>query len=449
MKYKFFALLLFVGCMSFAQTPVSKMLSNIATAPSASNIKKDITTLVNFGTRHTLSDTISKTRGIGAARRWVKKTFEAISKDCDNCLEVSFQGNLVKKNTRRIFKDVQIVNVMAVQRGSEFPNRYVIMSGDIDSRVSDPNDATSDAPGANDNATGLAGTLEAARVLSKYKFPVSIIYLGLSGEEQGLFGGTYLAKLFKEKGYDVIGILNNDMIGNIHGIDGVVDNSTFRVFSEAISMTATEKQKRSMRYFGGEVDGPSRQLARYVAKLATNYMTNLKPIMIYRLDRFGRGGHHRPFNDVGFTGVRIMETHENYNRQHQNIRTENGIKYGDVLEGVDFDYASKLTAVNCLTLASLASAPATPKNVLIGGAVQASTRLQWDTVKDSNLQGYKVYWRDTTSPTWQYSRFVGTQTAITLKNIVIDNYFFGVASISKEGSESLIQFPQGLIPRGK
>jgi len=440
---------LLISIAGFSQTQVSKTLSAIAIAPSANNIKKDITTLVNFGTRHTLSDTISNTRGIGAARRWVKKEFEAISKDCKNCLEVSFQGNLIKKNTRRIFKDVKIVNVMAVQRGTGFPNRYIIMSGDIDSRVSDPNDATSDAPGANDNATGLAGTLEAARVLSKYKFPVSIIYLGLSGEEQGLYGGTYMAKLFKEKGYDVIGILNNDMIGNIHGIDGVIDNSTFRVFSEAISMKATDRQKRGMRYYGGEVDGPSRQLARYVAKLATNYMTNLRPIMIYRLDRFARGGHHRPFNDVGFVGVRIMETHENYNRQHQDIHTENGIKYGDVLEGVNFDYAAKLTAVNCLTLAALASAPATPNNVLIGGAVHVSTRLQWDAVKDSNLQGYKVYWRDTTSPTWQYSRFVEKQTAITLKNVVIDNYFFGVASVSKDGAESLIRFPQGLIPRGK
>ncbi len=445
----FFIIILLMITNGFSQSKVSKMLTDIATAPSADKLKNDITTLVNFGTRHTLSDTVSNTRGIGAARRWIKKEFEAISKDCNNCLEVSFQGNLVKKNKRRIFKDVKIVNVMAVQRGTEFPNRYIIMSGDIDSRVSNPNDAVSDSPGANDNATGMAGTLEAARVLSKYKFPVSIIYLGLSGEEQGLFGGTYMAKLFKERGYDVIGILNNDMIGNIHGIDGVIDNSTFRVFSEAISMKATDKQKRGMRYFGGEVDGPSRQLARYVAKLATNYMTNLRPIMIYRLDRFGRGGHHRPFNDVGFTGVRIMETHENYNRQHQDIRTENGIKYGDVLEGVNFDYVAKLTAVNSLTLAALASAPAMPKNILIGGAVQPSTKLQWDAVTDSNLAGYKVYWRDTTSPTWQYSRFVGKQTAVTLKNIVIDNYFFGVASISKDGAESLVQFPQGLIPRGK
>lgn len=449
MKFKLFIGMLLVSSMIFSQTHFTKMLSEIATAPSAKNIKNDVTTLVNFGTRHTLSDTISNTRGIGAARRWVKKRFETISKACNNCLDVSFQGNLVKKNNRRIFKDVRIVNVMAVQRGSKFPNRYVIMSGDIDSRVTDPNNATSDAPGANDNASGMAGTIEAARVLTKYKFPTSIIYLGLSGEEQGLYGGTYMAKLFKEKGYNIIGVLNNDMIGNIQGIDGVIDNSTFRIFSEAISMKATARQKRGMRYYAGEVDGPSRQLARYIAKLTNKYMTNLKPIMIYRLDRFGRGGHHKPFNDVGFTGVRIMETHENYNRQHQDVRVENGIKYGDVLSGVNFDYAAKLTAVNCLTLASLASAPAKPNNVLIGGAVKPSTRLKWDAVNDDNLLGYKVYWRDTTAPQWQHSRFVGKQNFVTLKNIVIDNYFFGVASVAKSGAESLIQFPQGLIPRKK
>jgi hypothetical protein len=276
---------------------------------------------------------------------------------------------------------------------------------------------------------------------------VSIIYVGLSGEEQGLFGGKYLAKKAREEGWDIIGIINNDMIGNIHGIDGVIDNSTFRVFSEAISMKMTDKQKNAMRYYGGEVDGPSRQLARHIDKLTDMYMTNLDAIMIYRLDRFGRGGHHRPFNDEGFTGVRIMETHENYNRQHQDIREENGIKYGDVIEGVDFNYAAKLTAVNAISLASLASAPEMPKNVMIGGAVQPSTKLQWDEVQDEYLLGYKVYWRDTTSPVWQYSRFVGKVTAYTLENIVIDNYFFGVASVSTNGAESLVQFPQKLIPR--
>ena len=440
-------IIIFLSFQSFSQSEISTKLNEIAEAPSAKRIEKDIIKLVSFGTRHTLSDTISKTRGIGAARRWIKSEFEKISDNCNNCLDVQFQRNLVKNDNRRIIKDTWVVNVLAIQRGSKYPNRFVIMSGDIDSRVTDPNNFTSDSPGANDNATGMAGTIEAARVLSKYQFPVSIIYVGLSGEEQGLYGGKYMAKVAKEKGWDIIGVLNNDMIGNIHGIDGVIDNSTFRVFSEAISMNMTDKQKNAMRYYGGEVDGPSRQLARYIDKLTDDYMTNLDAIMIYRLDRFGRGGHHKPFNDAGFTGVRIMETHENYNRQHQDIRVENGIKYGDVIEGVDFDYAAKLTAVNALTLASLASSTQAPQNVMIGGAVMPSTTLQWDVVEDNNLLGYKIYWRNTTSPQWGKSKFIGKKNQYTLKNIVIDNYFFGVSSVGKDGSESLIQFPQKLIPK--
>lgn len=440
-------LMVFVGMNLFAQSEISVKLSAIADAPSAKRIETDIRKLVSFGTRHTLSDTLSETQGIGAARRWIKTEFDKISTDCNNCLEVQFQGNLVKNDKRRIIKDTWVVNVMAIQKGTKYPNRYVIMSGDIDSRVSDANNFTSDSPGANDNASGMAGTIEAARVLSKYKFPVSIIYVGLSGEEQGLYGGKYMAKVAKDEGWDIVGVINNDMIGNIHGIDGVIDNSTFRVFSEAISMNMTDRQKNAMRYYGGEVDGPSRQLARYIDKVTDDYMTNLDAIMIYRLDRFGRGGHHKPFNDEGFTGVRIMETHENYNRQHQDIREENGIKYGDVIEGVDFDYAAKLTAVNALSLASLASAPPMPQNVMIGGAVKPSTTLQWDAVDDADLLGYKIYWRDTTSPQWQKSKFVGKQSKYTLKNIVIDNYFFGVASVSKNGAESLVQFPQKLIPQ--
>ncbi len=428
---------------------VIPMLMEIATAPSPARIEKDIQALVGFGTRHTLSDTTSQTRGIGAARRWIKAEFERISEECNGCLEVSFQRSLVPaEGNRRIPVDTWVVNVLAIQRGTKYPNKFIIMSGDIDSRVSDPLNGESDSPGANDNATGMAGALEAARILSKYEFPTSIMYVGLSGEEQGLFGGKHMAAVAKEEGWDIIGVLNNDMIGNIHGIDGVVDNTTFRVFSEPTPATADEQQRIWNRFYGGEVDGPSRQLARYVEKTTSNYMTNLRAIMIYRLDRFGRGGHHRPFNDEGFTGVRIMETHENYNRQHQDLRIEDGITYGDVIEGVNFEYAAKLTAVNALTMASLALAPPAPQGVMIGGAVRPSTRLVWDEVVDSNLAGYTVYWRDTTAPQWQYSKWVGTATDITLKNVIIDNYLFGVVSVSKNGAESLVQFPSTLIPRG-
>ena len=433
-----------------AQAPPSEdaRIHDIINAVSADRIEQDIRKLANFGTRHTLSDTVSNTRGIGAARRWIKQEFEKISKECGGCLEVKYHQGLVKaEDSRRIPEDTWIVNVIAIKRGTVHPDRYVMMSGDIDSRVSDPLNGVDDSPGANDNASGMAGVLEAARVLSKYDFPSSIAFVGLSGEEQGLFGGKFLAAAAKAEGWDIAAVLNNDMIGNIKGIDGVIDNTTFRVFSEPSPPNQDEQQQIWNRFYGGEVDGPSRQLARYVEKMTSQYMTNLKAIMIYRLDRFGRGGHHRPFNDEGFPGVRIMETHENYNMQHQDIRTENGIAYGDVIEGVNFDYAAKLTGVNAISLAGMAWAPVPPKLVMIGGAVKPSTRLTWDAVEDSNLLGYKVYWRDTTSPQWQYSRWVGKNTDVTLKNIVIDNYLFGVSAVSKDGNESVVVYPRTLIPR--
>ena len=363
-------------------------------------------------------------------------------------MEVFYQKDLVKEGEgRRIVKDVWVVNVVAIKRGTKHPNRFIIMSGDIDSRVSDPNDYTSDSPGANDNASGMAGTIEAARVLSKYNFENSIIFVGLSGEEQGLFGGKGLAAFAKEQGWDIIGILNNDMIGNIEGVDGVIENNSFRVFSEPTPVTEDEQRSIWRRFYGGEVDGPSRQLARYVDRVTRKYITNLEPQMIYRLDRFGRGGHHRPFNDEGFPGVRIMETHENYNRQHQDLREEDGIKYGDVIEGVDFEYAAKLTAVNAITLASVAWSPSAPTNVMIGGAVRPSTTLRWDATEDNHIAGYKIYWRETTAPQWTHSRYIGLVDEYTLEGIIIDNYLFGVASVSKDGHESIISYPNTLIPR--
>jgi Zn-dependent M28 family amino/carboxypeptidase len=293
----------------------------------------------------------------------------------------------------------------------------------------------------------MAGVIEAARILTQYRFPTSVVLVGLSGEEQGLWGGQHMARVAKDEGWDIAGVLNNDMIGNIEGVDGVIDNSTFRVFSEPYPRTATEQELRSYRTFGGEVDGPSRQLARYVDRITETYFTNLDAIMIYRLDRFGRGGHHRPFNDQGFAGVRIMETHENYVRQHQDIRTEDGVAYGDVVEGVDFEYAARLTAVNAAVLASLAWAPPAPQNVLVGGAVQPSTTLAWDAVDDPGLAGYRVYWRDTTAPQWQHSRFVGSVTEFVLEGMVIDNYLFGVAAVGRDGNESLVSFPSGQLRR--
>lgn len=428
--------------LSFSQS--STDIYTIINSVSAEEIKADVTTLANFGTRHTLSDTLSDTRGIGAARRWIKSEFELISSDCSNCLDVFYQKELVKKgDNQRIVKDVWVVNVVAIQKGTKYPNRYIIMSGDIDSRVSNPTNFTSDSPGANDNASGMAGTMEAARVLSNYTFDNSIIYVGLSGEEQGLYGGKSLAAHAKEKGWELIGILNNDMIGNIRGVDGVVSNRDFRIFSEPVPPTETAQEQRARRFYGGEVDGISRQLARYVHKTTTAYMPEMNPMLIYRLDRFGRGGHHRPFNDAGYAGIRIMEAHENYTQQHQDIRVENGINYGDVLAHVNFEYAKKLTAVNAINLASLAWAPPAPKEVKIGGIVQPSAKFKWSKVEGA--AGYKIYWRDTTSPTWDHSRFVGDVNEYILDGIVIDNYFFGVASVSADGFESPVVFPNGIF----
>jgi hypothetical protein len=413
-------------------------LHAIAAAPSADRIQRDIEMLVSFGTRHTLSETESDTHGIGAARRWIKDEFDRISADCGGCLEVFYVSDVVS-GTARIPDPVEVVNVVAIQRGSQEPNRFVVMSGDIDTRVSDIMNFTDDSPGANDNATGMAGTMEAARVLTQYTFPSSIIYTGLSGEEQGLNGGAILAAYAREQGWDIKAVINNDMIGNIRGINGVINNTTARVFSEGTRFVETEDEARLRRSQGGEIDSASRNMARYIDQMADLYIPNLDVMMVYRLDRFGRGGHHRPFNEAGFPAVRIMETNENYNWQHQDIRLEDGIAYGDVIEHVDFDYAAKLTALNAVTLASMAWAPAPPDNVSISGQVRPSTTLRWNKVPGATR--YRLHWRLTTEAQWTHFRTVTDVDEFTLENVVIDNYFFGVSSISENGIQSPVVFP--------
>ncbi len=448
MKRLTFATALLLGaCSAQAQDgdfgPPSEVqdLYDVATAPSADRIQADIQTLVDFGTRHTLSETESDTRGIGAARRWIHAEFEKISKDCGGCLEVIYVSDTIE-GERRIPEPTEVVSVLAIQRGNIDPDRYVMMSGDIDSRVTDPLDGTSDSPGANDNASGMAGVIEAARVLSKRKYAGSIIYAGLSGEEQGLFGGKIVADHALAEGWRIKGVLNNDMISNITGVDGVTNNSTVRVFSEGTRANETEAEARTRRFTGGEVDSPSRNLARYVKSQGDQYMTNLDIMMVYRLDRFGRGGHHRPFNQVGIPGIRIMETHEHYDRQHQDLRVEDGVEYGDVMAGVDSVYAAKLTALNAITLAGMAGAPPYPANVEATGAVQPSAKLSWETPDNaSNLAGYRVHWRLTTAPEWTHSRFIGKVDEWTFDNLVIDNYFFGVSAVAKDGSETPVVFP--------
>ncbi len=437
-------------------------IHEIVAAVSAARIEADIRTLVGFGTRHTLSDTLSTTRGIGAARRWIKAELDRISTACGGCLEVRYVSEIFPPD-RRLRDSTNVVNVVAIQRGTSDPNRYVMMSGDIDSRVSDVMNAADSSPGANDNASGLAGTLEAARVLTRHRFAASIAYLAVAGEEQGLFGGQTVARLARERGWNVAAVLNNDMIGNIEGVNGVVDNGSARVFSDgnppltfdlpprgevttdtlASVLQSVLRTLGTRRVAGSDVDGRSRQLARYVDRVAERYVPNLDVWLIYRLDRFGRGGHHRPFADLGYPAVRIMETNENYTRQHQDLRVEGGVRYGDVLEGVDFDYARKLTALNAATLAALAWAPDAPRNVRLGGAVEASARLAWDPPADTSaLAGYRAYWRRTDAPTWDHSRWLGQVREHTFIGLVVDNYFFGVAAVSRDGNESPVAFPE-------
>lgn len=432
---------------AFAQTAPPAQTSRlyaIAEAPSAARIMADIETLVGFGTRHTLSETESDTRGIGAARRWVKAEFETISRNCGGCLEVREITDVIA-GERRIPEATEVVSIVAFQRGSLDPNRMVVMSGDIDSRVLDVMDAVSVSPGANDNASGMAGVLEAARVLTQYEFPGTIVYAGLSGEEQGLFGGRIVAAEARREGWDIKAVLNNDMISNIAGIDGVVANNTVRVFSEGVRADETPEAARYRRYRGGEVDSPARNLARYIERLADEYIINLDAEMIYRLDRFGRGGHQTPFSEAGFPAVRIMETHEHYDRQHQDLRIEDGRAYGDTLDGVDADFAAKVTALNAITMAGIAGAPPFPTDVELGGAVEPSASLSWahggDRRTRANLAGYRVHWRKTTEPQWTHSRFVGKATNWTFENLVVDNYFFGVSAVAEDGSETPVVFP--------
>lgn len=432
-----------------AGPPPDARIYAVAAAPQATRIERDIRALAGFGTRNTFSDTVSSTRGIGAARRYLKAQLAEIGRACGDCLEVVEQRTYVPGGTgERIPRGIWIVNVYAIQRGTERPGHYAVMSGDIDSRGTAAVDSLKDAPGANDNASGAAGVLEAARVLTRYRFPNSIVYALLSGEEQGLFGGQHLARRAADEGWNVLGVLNNDMIGNSSGIDGITDTRTARVFSEGTRANETAEEARQRRFTGGEVDSPSRNLARYI-KAQARHVPELEVMLVYRLDRFGRGGHHRPFNDAGYPAVRVMETHEHYDRQHQDLRTEvqpDGSRrvYGDTIDGVDFAYAAKLTALDAVSMAAIAAAPPPPAGVKIEGAVSADTTLSWQRpsrAQADGLAGYRLYWRATDEPGWSHSLYVGDVTSHVLKNQVIDNWFFGVAAVGVDGSESPVVFP--------
>ena len=412
-------------------------LHALADAPSEAELHATIEKLVGFGTRHTMSDTTSDTRGIGAARRWVKTRFEAISRECGGCIEVvtpsqTFTG-------KRSPQPTEVMDVVAIKRGKGDPKRVIVMTGHLDSRVTDVMNTTSDAPGANDDASGVAALIEAARLLSKGDNQATLVFAALSGEEQGLYGGKVLADYATAQGWQVEADLNNDIVGNSRGQNGVSDNSTVRVFSEGTKSNETDKQASFRRYHGGEVDSPSRNIARYMERLASEYIPNLRVMMVYRTDRFGRGGDQVSFLEAGYPAVRVTEAHEDYTRQHQDLRTENGVHYGDTIDGVDFRYLARVTALNTITMASLSRAPAPPTGVGIEGAVTSDTTVQWK--KQTDAAGYSVHWRDTTAPQWQHSRLVGTTDKVILKDVVIDDWFFGVSAVSADGYQSPVVFP--------
>jgi Zn-dependent M28 family amino/carboxypeptidase len=412
-------------------------LHALATAPNEAELRATIEKLVGFGTRHTMSDTTSDTRGIGAARRWVKTRFEAISRECGGCIEVvtpsqSFSG-------KRVPQPTEVMDVVAIKRGKGDPKRVIVMTGHLDSRVTDVMNATSDAPGANDDASGVAALIEAARLLSKGDNQATLVFAALSGEEQGLYGGKVLADYATAQGWQVEADLNNDIVGNSRGQNGVSDNTTVRVFSEGTKSNETDKQANFRRYHGGEVDSPSRNVARYMERLANEYMPDLHVMMVYRTDRFGRGGDQVSFLEAGYPAVRVTEAHEDYTRQHQDLRTENGVHYGDTIDGVDFRYLARVTALNTITMASLSRAPAPPTSVSIDGAVSSDTTVQWK--KQPDAAGYIVHWRDTTAPQWQHSRLVDASDKTVLKDVVIDDWFFGVSAVSADGYQSPVVFP--------
>lgn len=423
-----------------AHPEVSKMLNEI----SADSIHAYLEKLVSFETRHTLSDTVSPTRGIGAARRWIKQKFESFNKQNGNRLKV-YYDRYVQEPTRRINQPVEIVNVVAElpTKQPSSQNRYYIVSGHYDSRVSDPMNAKDFAPGANDDGSGTAAVIELARVMSQYEFDANIIFITVAAEEQGLFGARHFAQVVKEKGYQVEAMFTNDIVGNSKDETGKIDDQTIRVFAQGIppndSLTRYEKTLLST---GGENDTPSRQLARLIDESAQTYLPGFKVNTIYRKDRYLRGGDHSPFLEEGFAAVRFSEPNEVFTQQHQDVRLENGVQYGDLLKFVDVNYIKKVTQLNAASLAVLANAPARPVEVGVSvSQLTNDTTLKWKPGGEDDLKGYEIVWRNTTSPQWEFSEFVGNKTEHTLKLISKDNYLFGVRAVDVNGFKSPAVYP--------
>jgi len=421
-------------------SPDAKLREIIAPV-SGAQMKRTVEKLVSFGTRHTLSSQTDPKRGIGAALDWTQGQFKSFGLPTEQPCD-TFTGSRIPTPTR-------ICDMVAIQRGIERPNDVVIITGHIDSRVTDPMNAKDDAPGANDDGSGTAAVVEAARVLSKHKFPGTIVYAALSGEEQGLYGGKVLAAYAKAQGWNVIANLNNDIIGNSCGSDGVCNDKVVRVFSEGPRWQGHEQLAKDLRSLGGENDAPSRNISRYLDSLADRLNIGLDVMQVWRNDRFGRGGDHTEFLNAGYPAVRFSVAVENYNWQHQDLRTENGIKYGDTIENMDFPYLEKITKLNVAALAAVASAPPPPE-ARVEGAVSTDTKIDWAHVPGA--AGYVVHWRRTDASTWQNESRQASRpvpddlmdelaagklhTEVTYQGLRVDDWVFGVSSLSADGFES-------------
>jgi len=424
----------------------NRIVSNIVREIDAKNIERTIRQLVSFGTRNTLSEQNDPKRGIGAARDWLYAEFLKAAEASDGRMTVEKQS-FEQPKAARVPQPTILTNIVATLKGTqpESASRIYVVSGHYDSMCSSPTDAKCDAPGANDDASGTAAVLEMARVMAKYKFDATIVFMTVPGEEQGLLGATHYAEDAKQKTVNIDAMFTNDIIGNTLGGNGVRDRGTVRVFSEGVPSNETPAEATVRRSVGGENDSASRQLARFIKEMGESYVPQMKVMLVYRRDRYGRGGDHNPFLERGFPAVRFTEVNEEYKHQHQNVRVENGVQYGDLPEFVDFAYIANVARVNAASLATLALAPSRPQNVnILTARLSNDTDLKWDANKEPDIAGYEIVWRDTTSPVWTNSKAVGNVTSFTMKGMSKDNYFFGVRAMDKDGNRSPVTYPKPL-----
>lgn len=445
--FKYFlsaALLLFVYATPFAQAIIVKdpVIEQMTKEVSADSLKSYITSMVSYGTRNTLSSQTNTKRGIGAARNWVLSKFNEFAKTSGGRLTAFIDTTTLQPDKRRIDTPTVLGNVVAVLKGTDKnDHRYFIISGHLDNMRSSVMDRIGDAPGANDDASGVAAVLECARIMSKKSFPATVIFVAVSGEEQGLLGAYFMANKAKKDSLNIEAVLNNDIMGSNNSSEtDIINNTQVRIFSEGLPAYETEKSAKLIRQLGLENDGKSRQLARYVKEIGERYVENLEVVMIYRNDRFLRGGDHTPYVENGYAAVRITEMNENYYHQHQDVRIEKGIQYGDLIEFMDFEYLRKNTAMNLVSLANLAKAPSMPQEVKIDVKKLGNhSYIYWKAPATGNVKGYYVLVRKTTSAVWEKKIFTGA-TELNLPYSK-DNYFFAVQSVGADGCESLPVVP--------